>query len=273
MKLQLCSLLAAAAVASCPAVLIAQEAPAVPPVPTAELPPDLPPEEPVMPGEQPIGEPIYMPTEPVHGGPSCPPAMPAPAMFPPVPMYLSQYAPQQPMCHGMMPLAPSSPMCCMTPISPSTPYCPPPAAPATAWCPPGHSVSPPDLIYTPGIVGYPFYRAPVYTNSPATRFHVHPLRKDAMLHLSPGNMFPPAPISPVAKGNYYFRPYNYRQIYFDQIYAAAASGNPEAPYSAPLMTNLANRLDTYKQSLDRALLPALAPQRTPPGAPVMAPTR
>lgn len=273
MKLQVCSLLAAAAVASCQAVLIAQEVPAVPPVPSAEIPPELPPAQPGLPIDEPVAEPLYVPAEPVYAGPACPPGMPSPAMFPPVPMYLSQYAPQQPLCHGMVPLASSAPMCCMTPISPMTSYCPPPAAPAAAWCPPGQTVAPLDLIYTPGIVGYPFHRAPIYTNSPATRFHMHPLRKDALLHLSPGNMFPTAPISPVAKGNYYFRPYNYRQIYFDQIYAAAASGNPEAPYSAPLLPHLANRLDTYKQSLDRALLPALAPQRTPAAAPTMSPTR
>jgi hypothetical protein len=94
------------------------------------------------------------------------------------------------------------------------------------------------------------------------------VRKDALLHVSPGNMFPMTPIAPVAKGNYYFRPYNYRQVPFDQIYAATASGNPEAPYSAPLLTNLAHRLE----SLDRALLPALAPIK-PATVPSIAPTR
>lgn len=273
MKMPLSSLCAALALTSFSASVKAQEGLPVPPVPTAEAAPDLPPELGEVPLSQSPVEPLYIPSEPIQAGPSCPPAMPAPAMFPPVPMYLSQYAPQQPLCHGMVPLAPSAPMCCMTPISPMGSYCPPPAAPAAAYCPPGLPVSHLDLAYTPGIVGYPFYKAPIYVNSPSTRFHVHPLRKDALLHVSPGNMFPTPPIAPVGKGNYYFRPYNYRQVYFDQIYAAAASGNPEAPYSAPLLPNLAHRLDTYKQSLDRALLPAMAPVKNNAAAtPVMAPS-
>lgn len=267
MKLPLRSVCAAIALASFSPAVKAQEVPSVPPVPTAEVPSDVATEASEIPVPQLHSEPLYIPSEPIQAGPSCPPAMPAPAMFPPVPMYLSQYAPQQPLCHGMIPLTPSAPMCCMTPISPMGSYCPPAAVPAAAYCPPGSAVSHLDLAYIPGITGYPFYKAPVYNNSPATRFHVHPLRKDALLHVSPGNMFPTPPISPVGKGNYYFRPYNYRQIYFDQIYAAAASGNPEAPYSAPLLPNLANRLDTYKQSLDRALLPALAPTKNVQTAP------
>ena len=274
MKRHLYSLLAVAASLTVPATLVAQDQI---PVPAAEASTDFPPPVPNVPGEAPIGEPIYMPAEPTMAvpsvaGPACPPAMPAPLPFQPVPMYLSQYAPQQPLCHGMVPLSPSAPMCCMTPIAPSAPFCPTPVAPAQPWCPPGHGYVPADIAYVSGVVGYPFYKAPLYTNSPSTRFQVHPVRKDALLHVSPGNMFPMTPIAPVAKGNYYFRPYNYRQVPFDQIYAATASGNPEAPYSAPLLTNLAHRLDTYKQSLDRALLPALAPIK-PTTVPPIAPAR
>jgi len=267
MKLQLCSLLAAAAVATVPTFCLAQEPSAVPPVPTAEMPQDAESAAPEVLQQQPVGEPVYIPADTTYAGPSCPPAVPAAAMLPAVPLYLSQYAPQQPMCHGMVPLAPSAPMCCMTPISPTAPWCPPPATQAGIYCPTAQMAAPMDLIYTPGVMGYPFHRAPIYTNSPSTRFHMHPMRKDAMLHVSPGNMFPMPPISPVGKGSYYFRPYNYRQIYFDQIYAATASGNPEAPYSAPLLPHLAGRLDAYKQSLDRALLPALAPTKNVQTAP------
>jgi len=253
MRLQLCSLLAAAAVATVSTVCLAQKPSAVPTVPTAELPQDAPSAAPEVRQEQSVGEPVYIPADLTFAVPSCPPAAAAPAMLSAVLLYLSQYAAKQPISHGMVPLARSAPMCCMTPISPTEPWYPPPATQAGIYCPTAQTAAPMDLISTPEVMGYLFHLAPIYTNSPATRFHMHSMRKDALLRASRGNMFPMAPISPVGKGSYHFRPYNYRQIYFDQIYAATASGNPEAPDSAPLLPHLADRLDACKQSEDRAV--------------------
>jgi hypothetical protein len=125
------------------------------------------------------------------------------------------------------------------------------------------------------VAGYPFSTAPIYSNSCATWHQVHPLRKDALWHVSPGNMFPQPPITPIAKGNYYFRPYNFRQVQIDQMHAALWTGNTAEPYTSPLLPELATKLHHYKASLDRALLPSMgSSQPAVPGtlAPLVLPS-
>lgn len=252
--------------------------------------------------QPPIAEQAPAPVEGLYEGegvlydPSPGAAAVAPGSVPPFPVYTpgcdpltpppiaalhpqSIYCPQQ--LQGMFPVncptspfSPNSGLCCLTPIQTTSAFCPPPVNPIGPWCPPPAvglplATSPvfPQPVYTGYVAGYPFSTAPVYANSCATRYSVHPLRKDAFWHLSPGNMFPQPPITPVAKGNFYFYPYNFRQIQIDQMHAALWTGNTAEPYTAPLLPALATRLHHYKSSLDRALLPSLGnPDSAAPGS-------
>lgn len=200
----------------------------------------------------------------------------------PQPLYCPQVVPGlAPIGCPTTPLYPTGGLCCLPPLQTTSAFCPPPIAPATAWCPPtpvGLPVAttpiPPLPAYTGYVAGYPFSTAPIYSNSCATRYAVHPMRKDALWHVSPGNMFPQYPIAPVAKGSYYFRPYNFRQVQVDQMHAALWTGNIAEPYTSPLLPELAAKLHHYKASLDKALLPSLgSPAVAAPGtlAPLVVP--
>ncbi|MEY2724489.1 MAG: hypothetical protein RLZZ458_356 [Planctomycetota bacterium] len=208
--------------------------------------------------------------------PGCDPLTPPPiAAMHPHPLYCPQ-----PM-HGMVsmgcpttPIYPNAGLCCLSPVQTTSAFCPPPVNPIGPWCPPAAVGVPlatapiyPQPTYTGFVAGYPFSTAPVYANSCSTRFSAHPLRKDAFWHASPGNMFPQPPITPIAKGNYYFYPYNFRQVQIDQMHAALWTGNTSEPYTAPLLPALATKLQHYKSSLDRALLPSLGnPNIAAPGS-------
>lgn len=230
----------------------------VPAVPTSEIAPPL---------SHPGGDPLAAP--PIWG-------------IHPQPLYCPQpIAGMAPYCCPTTPLYANGGLCCLNPLQTTSGYCPPPVAPAAPWCPPtpvGLPIAttpvPPLPMYTGAVAGYPFSTAPIYSNSCATWHQVHPLRKDALWHVSPGNMFPQAPITPIAKGNYYFRPYNFRQVQIDQMHAALWTGNTAEPYTSPLLPELATKLHHYKASLDRALLPSLgASQPAAPGtlAPLVLP--
>jgi len=223
---------------------------------------------------------IYAEPVPAVPGAEVVPALPAPGCDPLIPPPVFGIHPQPMYCpqpvHGVVPfgcptspLYPTSGLCCLNPIQATTGYCPPPITPASPWCPPtpvGLPIAttpiPPLPAYTGVVAGYPFSTAPVYSNSCATRHQVHPLRKDALWHVSPGNMFPQPPITPIAKGNYYFRPYNFRQVQVDQMHAALWTGNTAEPYTSPLLPELSAKLHHYKASLDKALLPSLGSSQT-----------
>ncbi|MEY3457323.1 MAG: hypothetical protein RL215_480 [Planctomycetota bacterium] len=212
------------------------------------------------------------------------PAFPVPGYEPLSPPPIPGIHPQplycpQPM-HGLVPvgcpgtpLYPTSGLCCLNPVQTTSAWCPPPIMPSAPWCPPAPAelpvattAIPPLPAYTGVVAGYPFSTAPVYSNSCATRHSFHPLRKDAFWHASPGNMFPMQPIAPVAKGTYYFRPYNFRQVHIDQMHAALWTGNTREPYTSPLLPELSAKLHHYKASLDKALLPTLgSPVPAAPG--------
>ena len=224
----------------------------------------------------PIAAPLgAVPPVPTYS-PGCDPLTPPPiAAIHPHPMYCPQ--PLQgmfPMGCPTTPVYPTAGLCCLSPVQTTSPFCPPPVNPVAPWCPPSAVGMPlattpiyPQPTYTGYVAGYPFATAPVYANSCSNRFSVHPLRKDALWHMSPGNMFPQPPITPVAKGNYYFYPYNFRQVQIDQMHAALWTGNTAEPYTSPLLPALANKLHHYKASLDRALLPSLGnPSLATPGS-------
>jgi len=231
-----------------PGDVLLQDAPAqVPPVP-----------EPML------QEPVESAAEPLMVPQACDPfgAMPQ-MMCPPMAMQIPPAMPYGAACPSMVPMSTTGGMCCIPPIQTTSGWCPPPVQFGSAWCPGTQGFqtatypAPVDLSYAPFVAGYPYATAPVYANSPSSKHRPHPLRADSLLHCSPGNMFPIGPISPVARGSYYFRPYNFRQVQLDQMRAAMWTGNTAAPYTSPLLPELAAKLETYKDSLDRAMLPAL----------------
>lgn len=71
--------------------------------------------------------------------------------------------------------------------------------------------------------------------------HGRQLRRDAKHDKSPGNMLPMEPLYPVAHGSYYFRPYNYRMIPFQQAQAFRWTDRIDQPYTRPLMDDLMNQ--------------------------------
>jgi hypothetical protein len=224
---------------------------------------DVPPEVPPVP-EPMMQDPAGSAAEPLMVPQACDPYGQMPQlMCPPMAMQIPPAMPYGTACPSVVPMSTTSGMCCIPPIQTTTGWCPPPVQFESAWCPGGQGFqtatypAPVYPGYAPFVAGYPYSTAPVYANSPSSKHRAHPLRADSLLHCSPGNMFPAAPISPVARGSYYFRPYNFRQVQLDQMRAAMWTGNTTSPYTSPLLPELAAKLENYKDSLDRALLPSL----------------
>jgi hypothetical protein len=234
-----------------------------------ESPPPVPPIPEPMLEEQDISA-----AEPLMVPPACDTASQfPPVMYPPMSMHVPQVMPYGPSCPSLVPMTTSGGTCCISPIQTTSGWCPPPVQFESPWCPGTGGLqtatypAPIDPNFAPFVAGYPYATAPIYANSPSSRCRPHPMRADALLHVSPGNMFPMGPIAPVARGSYYFRPYNFRQVQLDQMRAAMWTGNTTSPYTSPLLPELAAKLETYKHSLDRALLPSLGNPHAPaPGS-------
>jgi hypothetical protein len=75
------------------------------------------------------------------------------------------------------------------------------------------------------------------------------MRREAKHHKSPGNMLPVRPLYPVAHGTYYFKPYNFRMVPYQQAYSLRWSGRYSEPYTAPLLEELAAQAMVLQEQL------------------------
>lgn len=98
------------------------------------------------------------------------------------------------------------------------------------------------------VTPYSFERYPIYTY-PCLPHKFYDLRVRSKWRLSPGNMFPTVDDQPAAHGYYYFRPYNYGMVPYQQ-YASQRWGQPASqPYLGPLQDELAARAASFHSAL------------------------
>lgn len=169
-----------------------------------------------------------------------------------------------------------------------SPDCPPPAAicpypaapvlavspaPAVAFAPSLTTVvpwrcpcrAPFVAAYPAGVVAvtpYSFTQYPIYYY-PHLPCCFNDLRVRTKWHMSPGNMLPPLAGAPAAHGNYYFKPYNYTMVPYQQHAAAQWGESPAQPYLGPLQDTLAGRAAAYQAALSGAPCCSPPPNRQP----------
>ncbi len=146
------------------------------------------------------------------------------------------------------------------------------AAPAAAIVVPVSPFSP--RVFHPygaypvvAVTPYSFERYPIYTY-PCLPYRFNDLRVRSKWRMSPGNMFPPVAGQPAAHGYYYFKPYNYGMVPYQQ-YASQRWGQPASqPYLGPLQDDLAARAASFHGhapvwSPPIAMPPSLPPENHP----------
>lgn len=107
---------------------------------------------------------------------------------------------------------------------------------------------------------YSFAHYPVYYY-PHLPHQFSDLRVRSKWHMSPGNMFPPLMGEPAAHGYYYFKPYNYNMVPYQQQAASSWGESVTQPYNGPLQDGLAARAAAQQAAL------SARPWTLPPGAP------
>jgi hypothetical protein len=117
------------------------------------------------------------------------------------------------------------------------------------------------------VTPYSYARYPIYSY-PHLPHRFNDLRVRTKWHMSPGNMFPQVSYPPAAHGYYYFKPYNYSMVPFQQ-HASQRWGQPlSQPYMGPLQNDLAARAASYQAALAGGLQDAPGPLYSPVAAPM-----
>ncbi len=101
------------------------------------------------------------------------------------------------------------------------------------------------------VTPYSFARYPMYSH-PHLPCHFNDLRVRSKWHMSSGNMFPPMMGEPAAHGYYYFKPYNYSMVPYQQQAAYHWGESPSQPYLGPLQDGLAARAEAYYSAMHGA---------------------
>ncbi len=203
--------------------------------------------------------PINTSVPPPHGPYSVPyPGVNCPTCPHDAPMFTLS----QPMLPSVMP-APVATVAAPAPataiVAPVSPFCSRVFHPYGAY---------PIIAVTP----YSFERYPIYTY-PCLPHKFNDLRVRSKWRMSPGNMFPPVADQPAAHGYYYFKPYNYGMVPYQQ-YASQRWGQPASqPYLGPLQDDLAARAASFHTALS-GHAPTWTPTMAMPPAlpPVIPPT-